>query len=586
MNKRIVQTISLILAVCILSGCRLPFHADNRTEGEKKYPEFLTIDVFDVQANYQGLQRGWFAKIVKDKFNMQLNIIATNKESNGDAAYETMRASGRLGDIILTSVADGRLSELVREGIVLDFQDYIDTHENLAKYSEQIKITSSYANAEGAWAIPSEISMEQPWEPAEYSEPTNAPTLRWDLYKEVGFPHMSTLEDLLLVLKNMQDAAGKSDSGNDVYAFSLFRDWDGGVMQNAGALTALYGNDIQGFVMLNPSTGKIESIADRDSAYFRALHFLFEANQMGLVDPESPVQNYETVALKMRDGAVLYSFWPWMGISLYNSKEHMSGGKGFASVVINDASYLCWGSDSDGKQNFAVMIGAETKDKGRMVDFVDWLYSDEGIECLGSPTGDFRGPEGLTWENVNGVPTLTEFGIDVFVNMDTDIQVPSEYGEGTWREGASSINFKPVDQKVTDRKGIPFRYSQWQDYQDRTATIVSNEWQKHYSTDKTPLDYYMQRKMLTVIPGTEWAAGEYPEYLQTVEEQCRQIIVDYSWRLVYAADEEDFLRLKEEMIDTLDRLEFNELVEVNIQSQKERYELFQKVISDSSEGAR
>ena len=96
----------------------------------------------------------------------------------------------------------------------------------------------------------------------------------------------------------------------------------------------------------------------------------------------------------------------------------------------------------------------------------------------------------------------------------------------------------------------------------------------------------MQRNMLTVIPGTEWAAGEYPEYLQTVEEQCRQIVVDYSWRLVFAADEEDFLNLKEEMINTLDRLGFEELIQVNIKSQKERYQLFQKVIADSSEGSR
>ena len=37
-----------------------------------KYKEFLTVDVFDSQANYQGIQSGWFAKIVKDKFNICL----------------------------------------------------------------------------------------------------------------------------------------------------------------------------------------------------------------------------------------------------------------------------------------------------------------------------------------------------------------------------------------------------------------------------------------------------------------------------------------------------------------------------------
>ena len=37
----------------------------------------MTVEVFDSLASSQGLQKsGWFAKIVKDKFNIKLNIIA------------------------------------------------------------------------------------------------------------------------------------------------------------------------------------------------------------------------------------------------------------------------------------------------------------------------------------------------------------------------------------------------------------------------------------------------------------------------------------------------------------------------------
>ena len=36
----------------------------------------MTVEVFDSLASSQGLQKsGWFAKIVKDKFNIKLNII-------------------------------------------------------------------------------------------------------------------------------------------------------------------------------------------------------------------------------------------------------------------------------------------------------------------------------------------------------------------------------------------------------------------------------------------------------------------------------------------------------------------------------
>ena len=47
----------------------------------------MTIEIFDVAANYQGVQTGWFAKVVKDRFNIELNIIAP--QVAGDAIYQT-----------------------------------------------------------------------------------------------------------------------------------------------------------------------------------------------------------------------------------------------------------------------------------------------------------------------------------------------------------------------------------------------------------------------------------------------------------------------------------------------------------------
>ncbi len=578
MKKRIIQTISLILAVCILGGCRLPFDDSNLTEGQKKYPEFITIDVFDIQSNTQGLQTGWFAEIVKQKFNMQLNIIAPNKEGNGDATYESMRASGKLGDIIISNAADGMLRELVREGLILDMTDYISSCENLMKFKSQIDVTSSYAEADGIWAIPSEISHESEIEPSDYDEPTNAPSIRWDLYKNAGYPEVNTIEDILPVLKNMQEQEKESELGNPVYAFSLFRDWDGGAMQNAGALASLYGFDSLGFVMMNPQTGEIQSIADEDSIYFRMLKLLFEANQMGLVDPESGTQSYEKVAEKFREGAVLYSFWPWMGASLYNSDERLSEGKGFASLKINDASYLTWGNDPNGKQSFSLMIGNATKDPQRMVDFADWLFSKEGIEKCGSPTGDFRGPEGLTWIKTEDGPKLTEFGKKAFIEMDPELTVPEEYGGTLWSAGVSWLNFKPVDKQETDEDGIPYQYQMWDDYKELTKSEVSGDWEQCYKTDLAPIEYFRSENMLTVLPGTEWAGYEYPEYVETIEEQCRQIIVDYSWRMVFASSRAEYEYLKKSMIDTLGRIGYSEVLELNMEAAKTRYELFKSAL--------
>ena len=52
--------------------------------------EPVTLDVYSQLANYSGMQTGWFGKIVKDKFNIELNIIAP--QVAGDSIYQ-LRAS-------------------------------------------------------------------------------------------------------------------------------------------------------------------------------------------------------------------------------------------------------------------------------------------------------------------------------------------------------------------------------------------------------------------------------------------------------------------------------------------------------------
>ena len=82
-KKNVQRALALALAATMLAGtvagCGKNSNSDSTQGGKSsdgKYAEELTIDVFDSQANFQGEQTGWFAKIVKDKFNIKLNIIA------------------------------------------------------------------------------------------------------------------------------------------------------------------------------------------------------------------------------------------------------------------------------------------------------------------------------------------------------------------------------------------------------------------------------------------------------------------------------------------------------------------------------
>ena len=591
-NKILKKTMASALCAALLigsmAGCGSdPANADQASapgttaEGSAHggpYEETITIDIFDSQANFQGLQSGWFADVVKEKFNMEINIIAPNVAGGGDTLFQTRSANGNLGDVIITNLDQNRLKELVEADLVMDMTDYIDDCPNLQRYNAAITEASKLAEKDGIWAIPSEVSDQSATEPCDALEPTVAPSIRWDIYGQIGYPEMKDLDDFLDVLKQMQDAAGESKSGKKPYAISLFKDWDGDVMQNADGIKGLYGYQQVGFCMAKVDGTDIQSVIDDDGIYVRSLKFFFDANQMGLVDPESTTQDFDTLQSKYEDGAVLYSLWPWLGAGKYNTIENTSEGRGFATATIDDMECLTYGSMPYGKMGTGIMIGSKAQDPQRIADFIDWLYSPEGVEMANIINSSSCGPEGLTWEMNGEKPVLTDFGVEAFVNKTPDLKVPEEWGGGSWIDGQCALNYKSVGLvDCNPDTGIPYTYLKWDNYQEQIATELSKDWSEHNGGALTTIDLLKENNNLLVLPGSNYAVPEYSTDISTIKEQCKQIIVEYSWKMVFASNEEEFNVLLKEMQDTVNGLGYEQVLEVDIQNCKDQYAAFDAV---------
>lgn len=561
MMRKKYKYISLFLSLSLilsLFGC-----GQKQTE-ECPYEEFLVVDVFDTLSNYQGIQSGWFAKIVKDKFNMELNIIAPNVAGGGDTLFDTRAAAGNLGDLVIFSAEDGDLEDLANSGLILNMENLLK-EKPIMKYERAIRILNNHVDETAIFAIPSEVSSNASTIPCEALDLNYGPYIRWDIYSQIGYPQISTLEDLLPVLKKMQEKVPYSDSGKPTYAFGFFKDWDGNLMNAAKQPACLYGYDEYGFLLLKADSFDYQSIIDEDSLYIRNLKLFFDANQMGLVDPDSATQNYDTLFAKYKDGQILYSPWPWLGQSAYNTSARTSSGRGFMLAPIDDMQIYSYGCQPDGNAKTVISIGSNAQDPQRLADFIDWLYSPEGI-CLNSAqsTNATAGPEGLTWEKTENGPLLTQFGFDALISG-LSVTVPEEYGGGKWADGVSALNYKAVALTDCDPDGYPYAYTLWDSVLSLEKSKLQKDWNDFMGASNT-LEYLQKHKQIVVSPGCSFSVATDNSEISTIRNQCRTIIVDYSWRMVFAESEKEFYSLLKEMQDTVISIGYEQVLAADIKN--------------------
>ena len=74
------KLLALALSLCLLLAA-MPV-----VSLAEDYREPITLTVFSEVANFAGEQSGWFAKEVKDRFNITLKFVSTNVDANAYAA--------------------------------------------------------------------------------------------------------------------------------------------------------------------------------------------------------------------------------------------------------------------------------------------------------------------------------------------------------------------------------------------------------------------------------------------------------------------------------------------------------------------
>ncbi|MBP3655074.1 MAG: extracellular solute-binding protein [Clostridia bacterium] len=541
------KILALVLMLCMLSVVAVA----------EEYREPITLTVFSQVANFAGEQSGWFAKEVKDRFNITLNFVSTNVDTN---AFTAGVAAEELGDIICWGDMGEHFSTALQAELVMDMTDIdMSAYPTLDTYfDEAFAKVSDFSAAQGMpgkYGFSYSVAMENDaW--AEITDPTYALQVRYDAWEKAGKPALTSLEDLPAFLKALQDAVPTTESGEKVYAYGGFGDWEDCVMKFTWDLMTFYGYKEADFLGVNYATGDVVNPLEDGSLYYRALKVNNELYRLGLFDPESVSQNFDTYTQKLSGGRYLVALWGWI-TGNFNNADRAAQKIGYTTFMFEDsAPQQLTVSTAGGNRMWS--LGADCEYPERALELIEWLCTEEGVIV------QTYGPKGLCWDyDENGVPFMTEFGWACQEARDTTA-MPAEYGGGTFQDGESKFNHETIKlEQMIPGKTYSYSYKGWPCYTERYSTELSKAWSTEYANGAANgIELYRNTGKHSVVPATA-IAWVFPDMSDASKENralFAPVMKQGSWNCVYAESEEQFEQLWSEMVATCKSYGYDEYV--------------------------
>ena len=547
--KRRFPIMKKMLALLLTATMLLSMCAFSTAMAEEK--PLMTIDIYDEAANYHGIQTGWFGKVIKDRFNLELNIIAP--QVAGSSIYATRAAEGNLGDLIIMD--KNTFKECVGAGLIKDIGDKLPELENLKPYKLQIDtFNTNLGAAEGVYyGIPDQMTDTSPVSlTAEmvYS----SPQVRWDLYKAAGSPKVENLDGLLDLLAKIHEIHPTNDAGDPAYPISLWPDWDNNDNMSGPAnvvqLTTWYGDKVKGSAILKPDN-TFTKITDKTAGYYTITKFINKAYQMGLVDPESFEQDWNSVCSKISAGQIDLIWYNWE-IGFWNSQERMNNGTAFQVIPLEDGLFY---GDADSYYGSTRAWGVGSKVEGekydRVMELIDWLASPEGLVY------QHCGIEGFTYE-VNEKGKYNQINDNALMD---NLPVPEEFGGGGYQDGNNAINQWLCASICTNpATGETYDVKFWETYIEKNMTEMKREWMAHFDAENS-VDWMKKNGKLLASPNVSVALEVDTNDITLIRNDINKVLCKYTWQMFAAETDEDFEALWDKMDKEMEGLDYNTLYE-------------------------
>lgn len=535
--------LALCLLLSVLSGCSgdVTVLTDDDIIHNK---DTIHLTVFSQTANWSGAQTGWAATLLKDMFNVELTIIPDT-----DGAYQTRMEKGDLGDIVIWGTNGDEYASAVERGLLFSWDD-----EDLVKKFGPYITENFPAGLEANRALNEDgrcygIGYSLTNKENQHDTFIYDWGIRWDLYKELGYPQVKDLEGLADVLGQMKEICPTGDDGKPTYGMSIWPAWDGSMAMYVKALASAYtGYDELGYGLYDSQTGDFYDCLQEDGPYMQSLRFFNRLYREGLLDPDSMTQTYEDMMAKVSKGNIFFSIFDYAGSQLFNTAEHIAQDKYMSPLVPEDASVVVYGISPGGNDRIW-SIGAKALYPEKCMQILNWLHTPEGAMTV------WYGIKGLMWDyDENGGTAFTELGEKCYFDPTTDltgVEWTSPYTgntytlDGSFNDGklqANNITWGFGAQNPEAAEGECFHYSTWASQMGTPKNDTDADWRVHTGANGT--QSYMNTVNYTVVP----VVSTYHEPARDAElelkwNQVKTAVVNGTWNAMYAKSDEEFERI-------------------------------------------
>lgn len=542
MNVRILSLIvALMLAITMMPAMSVA-EAVDLGDVRDWDEEPLVINVYSQLANYSGLQGGWSADLLLDKFNVKVNIIP-----DSDGTYATRMASGNLGDIVVwgadgedykNAIEKGMLLDWEEDGLLEEYAPYLS-----ANYTAALENNRSINPDGKIHGFGHNVSMDKKGHEAFFY----TWDLRWDLYQKLGCPEVKDLDGMVELFKKMKEICPTDDNGNETYALSSWPDWDGNMVMYVKALaTAYFGYDELGIGLFDTETGEFYDCLADDGPYLKCLKFFNQLYQNGLLDPNSMSQTFDEMSEKVKNSGTFWSIFNYAGSAAYNTTEHLNEGRYMYAFVPTEATPIAYGLSTTGG-NRIWSIGADTEYPEICMALIDYLATPEGSMTM------WYGPKGLTWDyNEEGGAYFTELGQKTNTDSKYDLTGVEFVGprtgktytlSGNFNDGCLQINNTTLSQSMLNpdsKQQETFTKDTWVSVITAESYPVQEAWREW--AGQASAEQYLENhgyKVMLAHPG--YSEGTKDSELSVKWSQVTKAIVEMSWKAIYAEDDTKFM---------------------------------------------